>query len=63
MVIGQRDSAFGGGQQVIGRYIVKTAERDEMVEGHFIGTPLVPGIHGLRGAEDLGGLRYRLLLV
>lgn len=52
-----------GVQKIVGRHIVKTAKGDEVVNGHLIGASLIPGIHGLRGTENLSYLLLSQVIV
>ena len=48
-------------QQIVGADTIIFAQRDQMVNGQFICTPLIAGVHGLRGSQDLSDLCLRLI--
>lgn len=49
----------GKAQQIIGGYAVQVAQRDQMMNGQLVGSPLIAGIHGLRGAQNIRHLPLR----
>ena len=50
-------------QQKIGGYIIEFAERNQMMEGNFVGATLITGIHRLRGAEYFCNLLLGQIIV
>ena len=45
-----------GVEKVVGGDVVEPAEGHQMPDGQLVGAPLVTGVHGLGGAQDLGHL-------
>lgn len=40
-------------QNVVGRDVVEVRQIDEVSDGHFAGSALIPGIHGLGSSNEL----------
>lgn len=50
-------------QQIISRDVIELAEGDKVMDGHFIGSPFIPGIHGLRGFKNFCNLGLGQIIV
>lgn len=53
----------GGAQKVICGNIVEPAQGNQVPEGHFVGAPFIPGVHGLGGTKEGGYLGLGQIVV
>ena len=52
-----------GIEKIVRGYIVKSAEGDQMAEGHFVGAPFIAGVHCLGCTQYFGDLRLGQIVV
>ena len=53
----------GGAQKVIRGNIVEPAQGNQVTQGHFVGAPFIPGVHGLGGTKEGGYLGLGQIVV
>lgn len=52
-----------GAEEIIGGYVIESAQDNQVVNGHFVGAPLIAGIHGLGRTQHLGDLRLGQVVI